>query len=161
MANGDDARVLAAPVKVAAAGEVLWARPVPVKTAEAWLVLRAATDGAMVLMVELHWYVVTVSICVTAGSEETVTGVVSEDTGVVELTEMTVATEVLTGEEEGTLVLVLEVDETVETLETAEVEEGGPAEQLRLYSGVVDNVPPTTPKLGLGVTGLASWRVYQ
>jgi len=35
------------------------------------------------------------------------------------------------------------------------------AGQVRLYKGVVLSVEPTIPKLGLGVTGAASWSVYQ
>ena len=35
------------------------------------------------------------------------------------------------------------------------------AGQVRLYRGVVLRVDPTSPKLGLGVTGAASCRVYQ
>ena len=34
------------------------------------------------------------------------------------------------------------------------------AEQLRSYSGVVPPDAPTTPKLGLGVVGAASWSAY-
>lgn len=34
------------------------------------------------------------------------------------------------------------------------------AEQLRSYRGVLLRVEPTTPKLGLGVVGAASWSAY-
>lgn len=42
-------------------------------------------------------------------------------------------------------------------------EEGEESEALqeRSYRGVVDKVLPTIPKLGEGVSGAASWRVYQ
>lgn len=45
-------------------------------------------------------------------------------------------------------------------VEDAAAEEEEEAEQERSKRGVVLRVLPTIPKLGLGVTGSASWRMY-
>lgn len=48
----------------------------------------------------------------------------------------------------------------VEDAAAAAAEEEEEAEQERSKRGVVLRVLPTIPKLGLGVTGSASWRMY-